>query len=234
MVRMCAGKMLPKGDPNKFYLLRSLGNSAHEIWDVTAPETPTLLKTVVTGIKDTHKNFWECDTGIAYLVSGAEGWKIRRMMQVFDLADPANPRHIRDFGLVGQEPAAPESKEARRFDLHGAIRAGNRLYVGYGTFLDGVIQILDREKLIRGNPAVQNPLAPTPENLTYPEVTRLFTSPRKGAHMTFPVLGIDVPEFARNSEGKTRDILRTSMRGSARSIFAIPGRQRRSGTTFRQ
>jgi hypothetical protein len=207
MVRWCAGRTLPKGDPSKYYLLRSLGNTAHEIWDVTAPERPSLLKTVVSGIKDTHKNFWECDTGIAYLVSGAEGWKTRRMLQVFDLADPVNPRHIRDFGLVGQEPSAPESKEMRRFDLHGAIRVGNRIYMGYGTFLDGVIQILDREKLLRGNPAVANSFAPTPENLTYPEVTRLFTSPRMGAHTTFPVLGIDVPEFARNSEGRTRDIL---------------------------
>ena len=207
MVRMCAGKMLSKGDPNKFYLLRSLGNTAHELWDVIKPEQPTLLKTVVSGIKDTHKNFWECDTGIAYLVSGVDGWKTRRMLQIFDLSDPVNPRHIRDFGLAGQEPSAPESKEMRRFDLHGAIRAGNRIYMGYGTFLDGVIQILDCDKLLRGNSAVANSLAPTPDNLTYPEVTRLFTSPRMGAHTTFPVLGVDVPEFARNSDGKTRDIL---------------------------
>ena len=29
--------------------------------------------TVLSGLKDTHKNWWECDTGIAYLVSGAPG-----------------------------------------------------------------------------------------------------------------------------------------------------------------
>jgi len=37
MVRVCEGKSLPKGDPARTYLLRTLGNLAHEIWDVSAP-----------------------------------------------------------------------------------------------------------------------------------------------------------------------------------------------------
>src|SRR4051794_14707729 len=36
MVRVCDGKTLPKGDPSKVYLLRTYGNLAHEIWDVSA------------------------------------------------------------------------------------------------------------------------------------------------------------------------------------------------------
>src|ERR1700723_2966653 len=35
MVRVCAGSDLPKADRNKFYMLRSFGASAHEMWDVT-------------------------------------------------------------------------------------------------------------------------------------------------------------------------------------------------------
>src|ERR1041384_5313187 len=35
MVRVCSGADLPKADKSKFYLLRPLGTSAHEIWDVT-------------------------------------------------------------------------------------------------------------------------------------------------------------------------------------------------------
>lgn len=207
MVRICAGKDLPRADKSKIYLLRTFGNVAHEIWDVTAPEKPVIVTRITGGIVDTHKNFWECDTGIAYLVSGAPGWKTRRMTQVFDLGDPSKPRHIRDFGLVGQEPAAPESKQARDYELHGPIRVGNRIYFGYNTFLDGVVQIVDREKLLRGNPAVKNPFEPTPENLTYPVVNTIFTSPRLGAHTTFPVIGMEVEEFAKNSEGRTRDLL---------------------------
>lgn len=41
MVRVCDGKILPKGDPAKTYLLRTLGNLAHEVRDVSAPEQPT-------------------------------------------------------------------------------------------------------------------------------------------------------------------------------------------------
>src|SRR5262249_31173774 len=58
----------------KTYLLRTLGNSlpnsGHEVWDVTDPARPQKASTVVAGLTSTHKNFWECDTGIAYLVSG--------------------------------------------------------------------------------------------------------------------------------------------------------------------
>ncbi|HJT07214.1 MAG TPA: hypothetical protein VJ747_09820, partial [Stellaceae bacterium] len=74
MVRVCDGKTLPKGDPAKTYMLRTFGNSAHEVWDTTDPSKPVLL-TRIEGVKGTHKNWWECDTGIAYLVSGKPGWR---------------------------------------------------------------------------------------------------------------------------------------------------------------
>jgi len=197
MVRLCDGKELPKGDPGKVYMLRVKGTSGHEIWDVTVPERPSLLTTIITGLKDTHKNWWECDTGIAYLVSDGrpEGWRIRRMTKIYDLSDPKNPKFIRNFGLVGQEPGST-LKEIPE-GVHGPIRAGNRVYFGYGTQQGGVIQIVDREKLLKGNPASSDPFAPTPENLLYPQVSRLDMYPTVGAHTTFPVLGMDVPEFGK-------------------------------------
>src|SRR4030095_9013441 len=66
-VRPCAGADLPKADKSKFYLLRSLGTSGHELWDVTTPEKPTRITQIIGGLKDTHKSWWECETGIAYL-----------------------------------------------------------------------------------------------------------------------------------------------------------------------
>ena len=96
------------------------------------------------GLVDTHKNWWECDTGIAYLVSGVEGWAPRRMTQVYDLSDPAEPRFIRNFGLPGQQPGAPDHEKMSKYELHGPIAVGNRIYFGYGTFLNGVVQIADR------------------------------------------------------------------------------------------
>ncbi|HEY7039161.1 MAG TPA: hypothetical protein VID28_09930, partial [Methylomirabilota bacterium] len=85
MVRVCDGKTLPHAAREKTYLLRTLGNLAHEIWDVTGPARPSRLTTVLDGLRSTHKNWWECDSGIAYLVSdGApSGWRTNRMTKIY-------------------------------------------------------------------------------------------------------------------------------------------------------
>jgi hypothetical protein len=200
MVRLCDGKSLPKGDPNKFYLLRVFGGQAHEIWDVTDPANPSLL-TRLEGLRDTHKNWWECDTGIAFLVSGPPGWRPRRMTQVYDLSDPLKPVHIRDFGLPGHEPGATGPVPT---DLHGPISTGpqgNRVYFGYGTNKGGVLQIVDREKLLNG------PKEPTPENLRYPVIGQLDMLPIMGAHTTFPLGKMQIAEFAKDKAGSIRDIV---------------------------
>jgi hypothetical protein len=88
-------------------------------------------------------------------------------------------------------------------ELHGPIStgpAGNRVYFGYGTNKGGMIQIVDRQKLLAG------PKEPTDANLRYPEVARFDMSPLNGAHTTFPMLGMQVPEFAHDGEPR-RDIL---------------------------
>ena len=200
MVRVCAGKELPHGDANTFYLLRPFGNSYHEIWDVGDPAKPRLV-TRIGPVQGTHKNWWECDTGIAYLVSGAPGWRTRRMTQLYDLSDPAKPRFIRNFGLPGQEPGSTGQAPV---ELHGPIStgpSGNRVYFGYGTNKAGIVQIVDRRKLLEGPPE------PTPANLAYPEVGRFVLPPNAGAHTAFPLLGMDVAEFAHDKEGATRDFL---------------------------
>jgi hypothetical protein len=197
MVRVCDGKKLPKGDPAKVYMLRTGGTTSQEVWDVTNPERPSLITTVIGGLKDTHKNWWECDTGIAYLVSDGrpEKWRTKRMTKIYDLSDPAHPKFIRNFALVGQQPGAAGDNVPE--DTHGPIVVGNRVYFGYGTLLGGVIQIVDRDKLLKGNPASSDPFAPTAENLLYPQVSRLNMYPTVGAHTTFPILGMDVPAFEK-------------------------------------
>ena len=206
MVRACDGKTLPKGDPAKTYLLRTFANLAQQVWDVTNPARPAMLTTVVGGLNSTHKNWWECDTGIAYLVSDGRpsGWRTTRMTQVFDLSDPAKPVHIRNFRLVGQQPGstgpAPEG-------LHGLVARGDRLYVAYGTSKTGVLQIVDREKLLKGNPNVADRFAPTGENLHYPQVGRLDMAPNWGGHTAFPVLGVPVQGFQKYTHGMLRDFV---------------------------
>src|SRR5437899_1850105 len=54
MARVCSGKDLPKADKSKFYLLRSFGNLAHEVWDVTLPEKPSRIAVVVDSLKGAH------------------------------------------------------------------------------------------------------------------------------------------------------------------------------------
>jgi hypothetical protein len=201
MVRVCDGKSLPKADRNAVYMLRVFGGQAHEMWNVTDPARPTLITRIVEGLKDTHKSWWECDTGIAYLVSGAPDWRTRRMTQVYDLSDPAHPVKIRDFGLVGQQPGASGAVPT---ELHGPIStgpAGNRIYFAYGTNKGGVLQIIDREKLLNGAKE------PTPENLRYPEVGRLDLLPINGAHTALPLLKMPIAEFAHEKQGQMRDIV---------------------------
>ena len=200
MVRVCDGKSLPKGDPNAVYMLRTFAGEAHEIWNVADPANPVLV-TRIGGLKDTHKNWWECDTGIAFLVSGAPDWRTRRMTQVYDLSDPAHPQKIRDFGLPGQQPGATGAVPT---ELHGPISLGpqiNRVYFGYGTDKGGILQIVDREKLLTG------PKAPTPDNLRYPEVAQMPMSALNGAHTTFPMRDMPVAEFAHDKDGQKRDIV---------------------------
>ena len=179
---------------------RSAGK-AHEIWDVTKPESPPLVTRVSFGLKDTHKSWWECDTGIAYLVSGVETWRTRRMTEIYDLSDPAKPVKIRDFGLAGQQPGATGAVPT---ELHGMISTGpqgNRIYFAYGTNKGGVVQIVDREKLLNG------PKEPTPENLRYPVIGQLDMLPLNGAHSVIPLGKVKIAEFAKDLAGGTRDMI---------------------------
>ena len=199
MVRVCGGSELPHGDKNKFYMLRSFGNSAHEMWDVSDPANPARLNVIVSGLRDTHKSFWECDTGIAYLVSGAPEWRARRMILIYDLSDPAKPVFIRAFGLPGQQPGSTGPMPS---DLHGPISTGpkgNRVYLAYGPGGNGVLQILDRSKLLNG------PTEPTDANLLYPQIARVDLPPDIGAHTAFPLLDVDVAEFDKQKSPAGRN-----------------------------
>jgi hypothetical protein len=200
MVRICDGRTLPRADANAVYLLRTFGGQAHEIWNVAKPEDPKLVTRIPAG-KDTHKSWWECDTGIAYLVSGLETWRPRRMTVIYDLSDPANPVKIREYGLPGHQPGSTGPVPT---DLHGPVstgREGNRVIFAYGTNKGGVVQIVDRERLLSG------PRDPTPENLKYPVIGQLDMLPLNGAHTAVPLGKIKIKEFEKDLAGGVRDII---------------------------
>jgi hypothetical protein len=123
------------------------------------------------------------------------------MTQVFDLSDPGKPVHIRDFALPGQEPTAPAPKDIRDRDGHGPFSTGpkgNRLYFGQGSRQSGGLQIVDRQKLLSGA------REPTPQNLRYPQIAYLPLAKYHAVHAVYPLLGMEVAEFAKDTKGRVR------------------------------
>lgn len=206
MVQVCDGRALPRGDRGRTYLLRTNGNLAHEVWDVTDPGRPAMVSTVQGGLRSTHKNWWDCASGLAYLVSDGRpfGWRSHRILQAFDLGDPSAPRFIRNFGLPGQEPGASGPAPP---GLHEPAALGNRLYLAYGTGASGVFQIVDRDALLAGRPGDPpfDPLRPGRADLLAPEVGRLDMPPFWGGHTAWPVLGVEVPEYRHFRDHRVRD-----------------------------
>ncbi len=206
MAQTCQGSVLPVGN-RKTYLLRSNGHVSHEVWDVTDPTAPTLVSTPVTGGNATHKNWWDCRTGIAYMVYDGRqlGWQTSRLVWVVDLSHPAHPKIIRQFGLVGHEPHS--QTPAVPPGAHEATLSpdGTRLYVAYGTGSHGVMQIVNVPKLLSCRP--QCPDRPRAEDLLAAQVGRLDMPTFWGGHTAWPVIGIDVPEHAKFSRASPRDFV---------------------------
>ena len=219
-VQVCDGAALPNGDPEKTYLIRTNGRVSYELFDATDPEMPVFLLTIAEtgystrpesnrGTRETHKMQWECETGIAYLNgTPPEGWRVTRILQAFDMGDPQAPRHIRDFGLVGWQPGAEGPlPPANIAGLHQPFVVGNRMYLGYESGSNGVLQILDRDKFLNGDPQAEDPFAPNPENLLYPQISRLDMPSYWGVHTAKPVYDLPIPDYADDGAYGTRDFL---------------------------
>jgi hypothetical protein len=250
MVRVCDGSTLPIHD-SKIYMLRTYANSAHEIWDVTNPSNPVGVRTVAGGnpvigaqtgapgaLAGTHKSWWECDTGIAYIVGQrgndtADGWGPGNHIFIFDLSNPANPVFLRDWALDGQQPggvipphftAVPSihgpistGLDGGAFELAGAT--GNRVYFPYGTGSNGVMQVVDRTSLLPPPFGSGVKCGSISSTLTSPactdfhtaELGRLIMNPDNGAHTSWPLGKIIVPDFVtdtgNDNNNTTRDIV---------------------------
>jgi hypothetical protein len=215
-VQVCDGSALPNADDAKVYAIRTNGNLGYEVLDVTDPAAPKFLTTIAeTGVsprpesergdRETHKFQWDCATGIAYMNGTAAGWRVTRVLQTFDVSDPSAPKHVRDFGLVGYEPGAtgPEP-EPQVAGLHQPFVVGNRMYLGYNSGEEGVLQIVDRDRFMRGAPE------PTAANLLAPQIARIDMPSYWGVHTAKPIYDFEIPDYADNSEARTRDLLLVS------------------------
>lgn len=217
MVRLCLGSDLPGGAGGHVYMLRNVQSgtdsvSGYEVWDVTNVTAPAKVSEL-RNIRSTHKSWWECKTGIAYLPGskaasfGLPLWRQSQSMVIVDWSNPAAAPHIlRTHGLAGGQPSGTGPVPT---SLHGAISAfehpkaagklvsgvdviGNRVYAAWGVGSNGVVQILNRNKLL---PPPYGSFAgdrdnPTNADLESAQVGRLDMSPDQGGHTTMPVFGL--------------------------------------------
>lgn len=242
--RMCLGSDL-SGNPSnaKVYLMRNVQGggilvSGYEVWDVTNVSAPTLAS-ALRGIRNSHKLWWECTTGIAYLpgsrdVAAPNRWRVGQSMMVVDWKNPVMaPLYLRTFGLPGAEPDGTGPLPPT---LHGPISGfehpnaagklargvlpdgiiGNRLYLAWGVGDNGVLQVLDRKKLLppsHGGTWSGDPNRPSVADLLAPQTARLDMSNDQGGHTSMPVFGLMPKSYHQGpptqgfTEYLTRDIV---------------------------
>lgn len=247
MARMCLGSQLPHGTPGKVYLLRNVQGGSlqgYEIWDVTNVNAPAPVS-ALHGIRSSHKLWWECNTGIAYLPgskSAAPQWRQSQSMVIVDWSNPnLAPTYLRTYGLPGGQPGAtgpiPPS-------LHGAISAhehpnaagalaraatasdviGNRVYEAWGVGDDGMITILDRTKLLPPPYGTYSGSAdsPTEMDLLSAQAGILYMSPDQGGHTSMPVFGMKPPSYDSYAEFKTRDVVLVTSEATSNLCLEAP------------
>jgi hypothetical protein len=243
-VRMCLGSDLPKGIPGKVYLMRNVQSngpfSGFEVWDVTNESLPVQVG-FLRGLRNTHKHWWECKTGLAFLPGSRrdDGWRQGQSMMIVDWSDPANPVYLRTHGLPGGQKSG---KGPVPPSLHGPISThehpnavgklarghdviGNRLYLAYGVGDDGVLQILDRKKLLPpsyGGSFIGDPNNPTNEELIAAQVSIMDMSPDQGGHTSMPVFGLTPKSYGKFTEFKTRDIVLLASESTADKCQEAP------------
>ena len=204
-VRMCLGSVLPNGIPNHVYLMRNVqGGSAagFEVWDVTNVNAPALVS-AMRNLRNTHKPWWECKTGLAYLPGSLNAtygfplWRQGQSMMIVDWRNPhASPIYLRTHGLPGGQPSGAGSGPQpfpSPTSLHGAISTyehpmanqrlargatgddiiANRIYLAWGVGDDGVMQVLDRKKTL---PPPYGTFAGDPNNPTNAQLEAAQTS----------------------------------------------------------
>ncbi|MDQ2734285.1 MAG: hypothetical protein M3Y55_04690, partial [Pseudomonadota bacterium] len=230
MARMCLGSQLPGGVQGRVYLMRNVqGSSAsgYEVWDVTNVSSPVLVG-AMRGIVNPHKLYWECSTGIAYLPGSIAGqaWRQPQSMIIADWSNPAAPIYLRTYGLPGSQPTGTGPIPP---PLHGAISGreypnptqrlargattsdivGNRVYSAWGVGGDGVIQVLDRSKLLPPpyGTFVGDRNNPTDEQLNSSQAAILYMSPDQGGHTSMPIFGMTPKSYDDFTEFTVRDIV---------------------------
>ena len=230
--RMCLGSDLPGGISGHVYLMRNVqsGNAAlsgYEVWDVTNVSAPVFV-TSIRNLRNTHKPWWECKTGIAYL-PGSKGpaWHAAmapgpvddhcRLEQSGGAGLPAHPRvagwaiqrnracaavaawsDLREGASQRDGPAGTRPRGDRQPSLPRVGRRGQWRAASSG-----------QSKLLPSpyGTFVGDPDNPTNEQLEAPQTSILYMSPDQGGHTSMPVFGLMPKSYENFTEFKTRDIV---------------------------
>jgi len=245
--RACHGEDLPHGTPGRVYLMRNVqGSSAsgYEVWDVTDVSNPTLAGSM-RNLRNTHKLWWECSTGIAYLPGSkgapAKPWRQGQSMMIVDWSNPSTPVYLRTHGLRGAQPSGTGPVPP---SLHGPISAhehpmgnqmvargstsadliSNRVYSAWGVGDDGVLQVLDRAKLLPPPYGTfsGDPDDPTNDQLEAPQTSVLYMSPDQGGHTSMPVFGMKPKSYGNFTGFLTRDIVLLASESTADKCQEAP------------
>src|SRR5438105_2112368 len=99
---------------------------------------------------------------------------------IIDVTDPRKPRYV---AHIPGEPGQAEQGGAQ------------------------MVRVCNGSELPKGDKLINGPAEPTPANLLAPQVGRFDLNGNNGAHTALPVLGMQVPEFAKDKDGGKRDIV---------------------------
>ena len=124
------------------------------------------------------------------------------MTKIYDLSDPTKPVFIRDFGLPG---SSQDRRGSRPLTTDCTVRfppgpKGNRVYFAYR------LRAGRRRPDRRSREAPEGTEGADPDNLLYPQISRMDLPPNVGAHNVFPLLGMPIAEFAKQPDN-LRDFL---------------------------
>jgi hypothetical protein len=247
--RLCLGSDLPGGVAGRVYLLRNVqsGNPAlagYEVWDVTNVSAPVLLS-AIRAIRNSHKPWWECKTGIAYLPGskgpawGTPQWRQGQSMVIADWSNPAAaPVYLRTHGLPGGQFSGTgpvptslhgpistrEHPNASGLLARGQSTIGNRLYLAWGVGDVGVLQVLDRAKTLPPpyGSFAGDPDNPTNAQLESAQTSILYLSPDQGGHTSMPVFGMKPKGYKNFTEYLTRDIVVLASESTADRCLEAP------------
>ena len=116
-----------------------------QVWSLEDPENPKILGEFKTGGEGTHRNYY--DGGRYVYVTGLPEGYDGHILQIVDIADPANPVEVSRWWREGQHVAGGEAGVSHGTLLHGgAYVKGDRAYLPYSAGGFVILDIADKTK----------------------------------------------------------------------------------------